>query len=242
MKKIFILLIFLGFQTNIIKAQSQFWLGFGYNMCRFKLDNSLNYVIDRYNETRTGSITKKMNQIHFADGLAFSCGFNVNRFIFDFGYTGKKQTVSTQGVYSGVSGERYLRFKNRAFNMGLGYAMLNSRNSSLALCMSFDFGKVKTETKSANIDDIKNTDFETITDDFEIGNTIYFQLLLGSPRGKGLAILARPYYHFSYLDIDFSDVNQTINPKTYSNDPYPLNDKTSNFGISFILALYGSGN
>ena len=242
MKKLFILLILLLFQNSITKAQSQYWFGFGYNMCRFKLDNSLNYVIDRYNETRTGNITKKMNQIHFADGLAFSLGFNVNRFVFDLGYTGKKQTVTTQGVYGGVPGERDLRLKNRAFNMGLGYAMLNSSNSSLALCLSFDLGNVKTETRNGEIENIKDSDFETITDDFELGNTLYLQLLLGSPRGKGLALIARPYYHFSYLDVDFSEVNETINPKTYSNDPFPLNGKASNFGVSFILAIYGSEN
>ncbi len=240
MRKILIFFLLLILQCNIVKSQSQYWFGFGYNMSRFKMDNSLNYIIDRYNQTRTSTLTKEMKHIHFADGLAFSFGFNVNKFVFDLGYTGKKQTVFAQVNNSSGSGERYLRFKNRNFNMGFGFAFINTSNSSVALCDSLDIGKIKTETRLGDIPNIDKEEYEIVTDDLNMGSTFYLQFLIGFGRGKGLALIARPYYHISYFDTDFYAVNEKINSSTYVKDPDIIESKISNIGLSLILAIYGS--
>jgi len=240
-KKTYVIILILLLQSSYVFSQNQWWFGFGYNMSRFKMDDGLNYVIDRYNQTRTTSLTKEMKPVHFADGLAFSLGFNFYRFIFDIGYTGKKETVFAQGNFtSGSNLQRDIRFKNKCMNMGMGYAFLNTRNASVALCATVDVGTVRTETRTGEISGIGNESYEEITNDLSMGSTFYMQFLLGFGRGKGIALIARPYYQLSYFDTDFYDVNAEINPTTYMHDPDDLACKTSNVGLALILAIYGS--
>lgn len=241
MKRSIILFLFIVNFSFGTYSQSQFWFGMGYNMSRFKLDNSLNYVIDRYNQTRTGYLTKTMDNIHFADGMALSFGFNNERFIYDLSYTGKRQTVSAQGNNTlNIKYQRDLRLKSKCFSMGLGYALLNFETFSLSLCATIDLMSLKTETRVAEVLTIDEEDYENISNDIDIGTTFYFQFLIGSPRGKGLALLARPYYQFNYLKINFVDVNERINPDTYYNDSYYIEGRPSNIGLSLMLAIYGS--
>ncbi len=241
MKRSIILVLFIGVFSFNTYSQSQFWFGMGYNMSRFKLDNSINYVIDRYNQTRTGYLTKTMDNIHFTDGMALSFGFNNERFIYDLSYTGKRQTVSAQGnsTQNGNS-QRDLRLKSKCFSMGLGYALLNSQTFSVSLCATIDMMNFKTETRVGEVSEIKKEDFEKISNDIDIGTTFYFQFLVGSARGKGLALLVRPYYQFNYIKLNFYDVNERINPNTYYNDSYYLEGRPSNIGLSLMLAIYGS--
>jgi hypothetical protein len=242
MRRVLIFILLLTSFTIYAHSQSQRWLGFGYNMSRFKLDNSLNYVIDRYNQNRVGNITKEMEHVHFADGLTFSLGFNFNRFIMDASYTAKVQKVFAQGIYynSPNKQERDVRFKSKTASLGFGFALFNSRPASLSLCASFDILTIRTETRGAEIEQIDETDYEIASDASNTGSTFYLNLLLGSPRGKGLALIIRPYYQLCYNETNFWDLNYKINPNTVATDRDYIGGKPSNFGLSLMLAIYGS--
>jgi hypothetical protein len=242
MKKNLIIFLFFVFLSLISNSQSQHWFGIGYNISRFKLDNSLNYVIDRYNQNRTANLTKKMDNIHFADGLTFSLGFNFNRFIMDVSYFGKSQTVSARGFYSNsaVEQERDVRFRSRTASIGFGFALLNSRPASLSLCATFDILTIRTETRGAEVPQIKDTDYAVITNGDNTGSTFYLNLLIGSPRGRGLALIIRPYYQLCYKETNFWGLNNEINPTTVLTDRDYIASKPSNIGLSLMLAIYGS--
>jgi hypothetical protein len=241
MKRIAVIFLFLLIQCSVVNSQSQYWLGFGFNMSRFNMKNGLNYVIDRYNDTRP-FLSDEMHHVHYADGLAFSMGTNVDRFMIDFGYNGKIKTVSAKGNYGAGNMQRDIRFKNKVYSIGMGYAFANTRNASIVFGCSFDFGRLKIDTRVDETNKIEDAKYSSIINDLSVGNTFFMQFFVGAGRHGGVALIIRPYYSINYLKYDFSTVNEAINPATYLNDPYTLEGGISNFGLSIILALYGSSD
>lgn len=221
--------------TNFSSAQSHFYGAFGYNLGFAKYD-SLNYIIDRYNETR-GYLDKQMDNLTFPNGFCLSIGGSNRAFLYDFSWVGRHRTVSAQGTdASNVLVQRDLKLRMNTFNMGMG--VVGGNASKFGLGLSFDFGSMKIFTRVAPASEIKSEDFQLIQKELMVSSTFFLHILLGGGQGAGL--LLRPYVQLPYWRVDLWETNATINPNTWASDPGYQGVRLTSFGVQIMLALYNS--
>lgn len=217
----------------LASAQNHTYFAVGYTLGKAKFD-SLNYIIDRYNETRN-FLDKEMDNITFPNGFAISFGGGGNHILYDFTWSGKHRTVSAQGVDgTGVLVQRDLKFRWNTFNMGLGFVA--GGNSKIGAGFSFDAGSAKIFTRVGPADEVGSMDYTRVEKELLLGGSVFLHFLLGGGQGPGLIV--KPYYQFPYWRVDLLNVNSTINPSTYFNDSGNQATSFANFGVTLMLAIY----
>lgn len=232
MKKLLTLVGGLLLLSHVATAQSHFHFGIGYNLGFAKYD-SLNYVIDRYNETRN-FLDKEMDHITFPNGFAFSLGGSTNNVIYDFAWIGKHQTVGAEGIDgTGVLTHRDLKFRWNTFNIGLGFG--GGRSSRIGAGFSVDVGYLKMFTRVGPADEVSSMDYSLVKKELLLGSSVFLHLLVAASDRVGFIL--KPYYQFPYWRVDMINVNSSINTKTYINDPGLQKAKFSSFGVTIQLAL-----
>lgn len=233
MVKKIILPLFLGISVS---ANSQWYIGAGFNLGFPKID-SLNYIIDRYNETRTW-LDNELDQIKYTKGLVISTGGVVEGMLFDINWVGRNKTVIAEGIQpiNSQPAQRELKFKMNTITFGYGMT-IGSPNIGLGL--TTDIGIIKVLTRVSDPATIKDLEFEQILNQWSVGSTIYLQLILADMSNAGIGIILRPYYQFPWFLTDFVDVNNAINPATSWNDPWQINSRASSFGVQLIAILHG---
>lgn len=235
MKKTFlILLIFLFCRT----AFTQIYLGAGYNLTFVKI-NQLNNVIDRYNNTRT-SLTKKMDYVNMPGGVNIQFGIFAKPIHFGISWVGHNQTVSAIENYGSGDVIRELKFRNNSFNIDFGIIPYKSENFPMSIGFSIDFGNTKMFTRVGDPYKIDDVEFEKICNTFFIGNSIFFHFMIRPLRF--LAIGIKPYIQFPYISLNYSDVNEAINPTSYNQDPYEMKSLAINYGVQFMLLFTSKKN
>lgn len=238
MKKIFLITI-----LNLISLQSiysqyrddYFYLTAGYNFT-FPSAGDLNYIIDRYNETRN-YLTKDMGNVNSLSGPAFSAGYGMSTgegaWIFEGGITfNSSGEKSAEGVVQGVTAQRDLKVKTFLVNLGIGYLFNSGKLFEYGFGLFTDIGSLKIETRVYNQGDAI-PDYTDITPE---GNT---SLLAFTPTGffninftKSAALSVRPFYFGQIFKQDLTEVNKTLNPNTW------IYDDSENFD-SETLSSFG---
>lgn len=234
MKKI-ILPVLLFCCISSLFAQGTAYFGLGYNMSFFQSDG-LDFVVDRYNETRT-YLDEPMPYCRYFDGLSLHFGGSKGAFMVDGGFTFRSTIVSASGTdASGIVQQRDLKDKWNTFDLGLGANIGASDNFSLAIGINTGVDSEKSLTRADTPDNIGVANFEKVNSQYRIGFEPFIQFIIASEGGVGLKI--RPYYSFSPVTTDYYDLNAYINPYTYAGDPITIPGKLSGFGITLEFCYF----
>jgi hypothetical protein len=218
-----------------LSAQNYYYRGAGYNMAFLKSEG-LDYVIDRYNQTRT-FLDDKMEYCRYYDGPSLRSGLCYNHFFVDFGFTYRSSKVSASGVdATGIRQQRDIKNKWNTFDLGLGIGLGANDNIALAIGVNMGLNSEKTLTRVATPDEIGKANFAKVNGQFKIGFEPFAQLILATDGGFG--VLFRPYFSWTPVETDYYEANRYINEFTYTSDPSVIKGKLSGFGLSVVLVAY----
>lgn len=216
------------------RAQGYDYFGIGYNAALLKSEG-LDFVVDRYNETRP-YLTTQMPHPQYFDGISIHGGVGKGALLLNFGYTQQSCVVSASGIdATGVEIQRDLKDKWNTIDVGLGVNLGNSETKALALGVNFGLNSEKSLTRSDIPDDIGKANFEQVQKQFKIGISPFLQFIVASDGGAGLLI--RPYYAWSPVKTEYSELNGFINPYTAVGDPYPIEGTLQGFGVTVLLVM-----
>lgn len=245
-KRIF--LIAIAFMLAMPAAFSQtFHLlgGLGFNASRGSY-RGLNFVLDRYNQTRQGQagaakVNAQMGNINLQTGIGWQFGLlvlpdedeglllytGINR----IGRAGS--TYATVTNINGGSDRRDVRFTANSVNFELG---LGGRYDYYMGMVggSLDLITTKAYTK------INGGDYKNVMKDDAIGLSFFIDFSVSV--SEYVAVGIKPYWQMVIIETDFTDLNRAINPATYSRDDYSdASSSTSNFGAQLQLRFIVGG-
>ena len=228
------IVVFSQFFTNSY-AQS-FSVGYRLGSGTFK---PLDFVIDRYNQTRTAILTKNMDKISNVSGIVYSLGFNAAVYGFELEIPKLKSSVVTAETSTQVR-ESYLELSGFELNVSYATPVFEEGN-----VMGFIGGSL-------------STDFSTPTFHTRIYNKgatapEYSAIKAGSSVNVGLGPTAavhfflpsflifaevRPFYKLSITGADFYDVNRGLNPNTWTGDNIDDTEGSmSYYGVNMRLGI-----
>jgi len=230
------------------KDRNYFFIGPGISWNSFNHDG-LDYVIDRYNNTRHGQagafrLTSDMGKIHSMLGYEVGFGWVSNKYDNGLFYTMNYQhsTGTTHAEGYGPLDTLSLNLQKRDlkasldnFAMGIGLMPIQTpvMDIGLGLQMNMTTLNFSTRTNSGN--------YQNITDGLgEIGFGGGFYMLFNFFLFKGfpLNLSAQPYYFYDFLPSDMSTLSEAINPSTYMNDDDKKQvGKMSHFGLQVQVNL-----
>jgi hypothetical protein len=230
------------------KDRNYFFIGGGGNWNSFS-HSGLDFVIDRYNETRQGKpgqfrLTQKMDKINSMIGYNFGLGWVSNKYDNGLFYTmyfqhGSGSTYSEGYAPTDTLGLNLMRRDLKAslgnFSMGMGFMPIQTVVMDIGIGgqVNMDFLDVETKTD--------NTSYKKLTSDMgELGFGGSFYLLINFFLSKSipLCLSVQPYYFYDFLPSDMSDVNEEINSATYTADnAKDQKGKMSHLGLQVQLNL-----
>jgi hypothetical protein len=165
----FFMLITLG---SACYSQGFYYAGGGYNAAFLKSEG-LDYVINRYNETRP-YLDETMPSPHFYDGLTFHFGGAANAFFWDFGFTYRSCVVSATGVdASGTEQQRDVKNKWNTFDVGLGVNLGNSDTKALMIGINNGLNSEKSLSRADTPEDIGVANFAKVNSQFKMIRTLF---------------------------------------------------------------------
>lgn len=230
-----VVLIFSFICFSPTESRSQVYFQMGYNAgFPTGLDN-LNFVINRYNETRS-YLTDPMDKINFLDGFTVTMGGNFGLIFVDFGYTAGIQRRFAQGEISNVLVRRELKVSTHVFDIDMGLCLINEK-VGIFLGGSMNIGGLSVQTRVAESTAINSEKWNKINNDGDLYFTLGLFLKFCFPN-PGFYI--QPYYNFPLSSIfsnDMTDVNEALNPYTYENDPSPLDVNNGTFGVKLGFSI-----
>ena len=93
---------------------------------------------------------------------------------------------------------------------------------------------LKIRTKVGAVDEVRNEDWEDISNDLHFDLDLNVKLILKY-------VIIEPYYSFQLLPSinNMQEVNEAINPNTFQDDPNEILFKSNGFGLKFMLAIGG---
>ncbi len=220
-----ILLATLLFITSSVFAQrpeNRMYMAGGFNY-QLASGGPLDYVIDRYNQTRD-YLTDEMDKVDHMSGAAFSFGFgmgeDVDFLLFEIGLTiGGSGSLSAEGPVNGVQQVRDLKVKSFLINTGFAYLIQTEQKFEYGIGLFVDYGgfnvRTRTYTAGQNAPDFKDVGDQNNT---LVGLTPTIFLDYNFSETFGLTL--RPFYRYQIYENDMSYVSKEINPNTYNNDDY----------------------
>lgn len=218
------------------KVRSQFWAGIGYSGAAPLATKNLNYVIDRYNQTRPW-LTNAMQKFNYFDGLTFRVGVWNQKHFYDIGYTGGSQRVSSLGSPppNGVEKRRDLKASFNSWNFSFGKSINSQEKNNIALGISINYGRIRVKTRYDSPEDIKRADYGDIIKKGMATVGFFGRWMIADP---GFTI--EPFINFSVIGsgkADAYDVNKRINPDTYTADPSSLKFRASTVGLKVMVSV-----
>ncbi len=221
-------------------AKAQLYIEFGYNAGFPTNLSNFNYVIDRYNETRT-YLDKQMGHINYLDGTTFSVGGVLGSLLLGCGYTagGQKKYAETTDSNGDII-RRDLWVKTRMLDMDFGAAFGDFDKTSFFIGTRMSLGGFTVNTRSGLKSELNDAEWKKINPwgDLLFTGGIFFRMQLTNP-----GIYIQPYFNFTpgkLFQSDVTEINEVLNPNTYQNDPSPLMVNYNTFGIKIGMAIIGS--
>jgi len=222
-------------------SQNFMYLGGGMNFSFINIE-SLNFVVDRYNETRTDCsvfcLTETMNSIDNFLGGAASIGYVTRSgFTYEFTWAGRNRKTSATGVfYTGNAATRDVKIRDNSYNLGFGYTGFLEQVIRFGFLVSYDFGSFREFTR------VSQDDFELVQKTLQLGMTFTLNLMVtGKKSAVGCAV--RPYYQVGMFDVNFQELNMAINPTTAAADEdHNLKEKNHHPGIQVMVMILIGNN
>ncbi len=224
MKKIILvtsILIITSAQCFSQKSDRYFYVAGGYNFL-FPSASDLNYVIDRYNATRS-YLTKKMDHVGTVSGPAFALGIglinNDNTLLIEGGATFRNSgKLSAEGVVSGVTGHRDLKITSTIINFGLGYLFGAGKKFEYGIAMFTDIGSFKVKSRTYNSGQAEPEYTDITPDAFTTGLAFTPTGMFNLNITNNIGISIRPFYYAQIFKQDLLELDKTLNPNTWPTD------------------------
>jgi hypothetical protein len=200
-------------------------IGIGYNIGIHTKVGGLDYVVGRYNDTRSW-LKNKMETPGFFRGMSYSMDFYDKNSLMTFEWIGRKSDLKASGVSSSGDYTRDYRFKMNSWNFGLGRKMKKKAGAKgNYLGMDFNMIIIKNYTRLYSTGD-KTPEYQQISSwDLSLGIAPFIQHV-------GSRFTTKVYYQLSYLKNDYWEANRVINSATWSSDPYEkLEGNSRSLGI-----------
>lgn len=199
----------------------------------------LDFVIDRYNQTRTAILTKNMDKISSVSGLVYSIGYNFGEFGLEVEIPKLKSPTVTAETSTQIR-ELYMEISGFEFNASVGKGIFNDGAFAgfLGGTMSVDNVKPTIFTrifnKNSTAGDFGKVEAKTAIN-MGIGPYLGVHLMFPSVIIFGEV---RPFYKFSIVGSDFYDVNRGLNPATWSADNTDdLEGSMNTFGVTAKIGI-----
>ncbi len=206
--------------------------------------DGLNFVADRYNETRD-FLTEEMDSFGYFDGLTGSVGIYLSRLYFDLGFNLREQERAAEGTTNGTSVRRALRVSSNSVYFSMAAAVQDNGIYSpfglsvVTIGARAELGTTRFSTRVGTTSEIDDQDWAEISDEMRIYAGPFVKIGLGP-------LMIEPYYLF---DVDFgvpgvglSPVNEAINPATFQRDPDNLAYGGGGFGLRIAAVVYLNAN
>jgi len=220
--------ILAGFYT--VHAQEKLNFGIGYNMGTHLKTGGLDFVIDRYNSTRS-YLSKTMNKPRIFRGMNFSLDVYYEKYMMNMDWEFRKSDVSAEAAQTKQN--RDFRYKINTFNIGGGVKLHTINSSVMGTYLGMDFStiSVKNYTRVYNTGDDK-PNYQKINWELGLGFSPFVQFV-------GNRVTTKIYYQMMLNKINYWDVNNVINPNTWYNDEYDDNKgRTSSIGLCVRYNLF----
>jgi hypothetical protein len=234
-----LILLFICTLSIIASAQTKIFVsgGAAYSYGKF---SGLNYVIERYNQTRQGQngaaqSTTNMQPLKSYLGLGWRLGFCS---YFDrLGiYMGISRTGRSAHTYAEVldinskNVHRDLKFTANSIGLEAALAMGHPDKDDFTLLVGGSADYINYQAYTA----IDNEAYKRPLKDFTLGLTGFFEptIMFTDRLGVGL----RVSYQMALLAQDFTDLSVAINPATHQNDnPDRISSKCNNLSVQLML-------
>ncbi len=232
---ILLLMLLVPHYSNAQRYRRQYlltMLGGGYNQVNIKADG-LNFVIDKFNESRRlvgNQAMKKVESITGFSGFLGTYGYvGESAFFLEFRYGGAGQNLTATERVAGQPPIEYdLRFDTHHIQLGFGLMATSTPYFGIGLGIAPDLGiqVVNDKTGGGSIEVINS---------FNPG--ISFILPVYALLGP-VMLGVRPYYTLQLSNSDYSELNARLNPATFANSPADAQiSKFNHFGIEFRVGL-----
>ena len=237
MKKILLLFfIFLSLNSSFSQdINTKFYITGGYTF-NFPNASSVNFIIDRYNNTRN-YLTKKMDNINTLSGTDFSAGaildLDESAMLIEGGVTFKNSgTKYAEGTVSGENFQRDFKVYNFLVDIGFGYLFNYNKPLDYGIGMFVDFGSFTYDTRIYKTNETP-PDYTDISPANSSALSFTPVAFLNINLNDHFGISVRPYYFAQILSMDLTDVHTALNPNTWQNDnASEYNSETfSGFGV-----------
>jgi len=200
-------LLFLAAKTDAA-AQLNFIAGGGYNYQYAPLDQ-LNYVIRRFNETRS-ELSKAMPGINALNGPEITAGLGGGSLAVLFTYSSFRAERSGSWTENGEKKTKTLRMLSSQY--ALSFGKMPGVGNTFAFGMGVELSLLKT---GYFVDD-GNRVFNQVSEHLALGASPYIQLYLGL--SEHFYFYIKPSYTLDGFFEDFYPVNEALNPLTAPQD------------------------
>jgi len=236
-KKLLIILSFILFSNFYSNSFAQsFGIGYRVGSGSFK---PLDFVIDRYNQTRTTILTKNMDKISSVSGLVYSAGYNFGEWGFEVEIPKLKSPVVTSETSTQVR-ELYMKLEGVEFGTTFGKEVYADGpiHGFFGGYLSVDNASPTILTRIYNKGGAAGNYSEISAKsaiNIGLGPTLSAHMIFPS-----VIFFAevRPFYKFSLTGADFYDVNAALNPNTWYNDDIDSTNGSMNyFGLNAKIGV-----
>ncbi len=245
-KRIFLVAItFIITMPSAFSQSMKIFGGLGFSASRGSY-KGLNFVLDRYNQTRQGqsgaaNVNTSMGNIRFLSGVSWQFGLLVlpdedEGLLLYTGINRIGRAGSTYATVTNINGgtdRRDVRFTANSVNFELGLG--GSYDYYMGMVGgSLDLITTKAYTK------INGGDYKNVMKDDAIGLSFFIDFSVSV--SEFVAVGIKPYWQLVIIETDFTDLNRAINPATYSRDDYKdATSPTSNVGAQVQLRFIVGG-
>ena len=188
-------------------------VGFGYNVGYHLSNKGMNFVLDRYNETRS-YLSAKMSKPNVYRGFTFYSDVYFRKSMFDFDITINKSYGFAEGVDNTKSlVHRDIKFKVSSFAIGYAKKIIDKKKI-MGVYMGADWNTaiLRTDSRKYTVgQDIP--EYEKVKWDVNLGFTPYLQWV-------GNRFSTKAYLRLLVLKNDYYELNRYLNPNTYTKDNY----------------------
>jgi len=215
------ILYLINFNQAFSQIAANFGIGYGTGI--HTKAGGLDFVIGRYNDTRSFLI-KRMAVPKVFRGMSYSMEIFYPKGVMTMDWISRKSDVTAE--VGSTQQIRNFRFRVNTFNFGYGKKLGHGSSSPKGKYLGIDFStiSIKNYTRIYKMDDDK-PEYSKINWDLVVGFSPFLQF-------TGTRFTAKIYYQIMLSQANYWDVNLKINPNTWFKDDYDSNKgKTSSLGL-----------
>jgi hypothetical protein len=208
LRKLFLMALLVLARWTDTSAQINFIAGGGYTYQYAPLE-PLNYVIRRFNETRS-ELSKAMPGINALNGPEITAGLGGGSLAVLFTYSSFRAERSGSWTENGIEQTKSLRMQSSQYAMSFG--KMPGVGNTFAFGMGIELSLLKTRYF---VDD-GNRVFTKVSEHLALGASPYVQVYLGL--SEHLYFYLKPSYTLDGFFEDFYPINEALNPLTAAQD------------------------